>query len=595
LLGGSAEVTSGDVATISSGLKTLDINLLFPSPYQPRQVFSEEAINDLVESIKEKGVLQPLLVRKSADKEGMYEIIAGERRWRASKQAGLAEVPVIEKEFTDVETLEVALIENLQRQDLSALEEAEGYQRLIDEFEHTQEKLATVVGKSRSHVANTLRLLALPAEIKELVQKDKLSAGHARALLGCDNAVEVASEVVAKELNVRQTEALVKKINAGIKDPVVKTKKEKDADIMALEEELTGSLGMKVQIEAKENSGKVIIAYSGLGQLDKILQRLGGAFEENEVSIAEQTPVSEDDTWAKALAPDMGDKDDVDSASLMTDAEDSWGESEFENYEEEENYENNLNDDNLAYEVDAEGEDEIVTLGEQLHAQDEIAHENDQYSIEDYIEAENNAEIETDNFEATNVVNEELTEEAVDNIEENLEEVLSEVDELEVVEEAEFASEEALEWEETELLSVESDVEPQIDGEITNIDDGAEDVAYETIDIADEEADPFEELAEEVELVEEDESTDFEAISEALTDIQDSEEFVGDVETDEIPLDEEVEFSEEEFETLPEEELSMEEVMTEADDFEMLEEASEEAFEELEEVLEEEASEEDKL
>lgn len=195
----------------------VDVNLLFPSPFQPRKDFDEEALNALVESVKEKGVLQPLLVRK---KNGRFEIIAGERRWRASKLAGLQTVPVIVKDMDDKEVLEVALVENLLRENLSAIEEAEGFQRLIDEFSHTQEALAQIVGKSRSHVANTLRLLNLPDSVKDLVREGTLSAGHARALVGLDNAETLAKQIVAKDLNVRQVEELVaKQKNPEVKEP----------------------------------------------------------------------------------------------------------------------------------------------------------------------------------------------------------------------------------------------------------------------------------------------------------------------------------------------------------------------------------------
>lgn len=207
----------------------VDVNLLFPSPFQPRKDFDEEALNALVESVKEKGVLQPLLVRK---KNGRFEIIAGERRWRASKLAGLQTVPIIVKDMDDKEVLEVALVENLLRENLSAIEEAEGFQRLIDEFSHTQEALAQIVGKSRSHVANTLRLLNLPDPVKDLVREGTLSAGHARALVGLDNAETLAKQIVAKDLNVRQVEELVaKQKNPEVKEP----KKAKDEDIVEIE------------------------------------------------------------------------------------------------------------------------------------------------------------------------------------------------------------------------------------------------------------------------------------------------------------------------------------------------------------------------
>ena len=247
----------------------VDVNLLFPSPFQPRKDFDEEALNALVESVKEKGVLQPLLVRK---KNGRFEIIAGERRWRASKLAGLQTVPVIVKDMDDKEVLEVALVENLLRENLSAIEEAEGFQRLIDEFSHTQEALAQIVGKSRSHVANTLRLLNLPDSVKDLVREGTLSAGHARALVGLDNAETLAKQIVAKDLNVRQVEELVaKQKNPEVKEP----KKAKDEDIVEIEKDLNKNLGLRIKISpSKQGGGKVVLQYASAAELDMIIDIL---------------------------------------------------------------------------------------------------------------------------------------------------------------------------------------------------------------------------------------------------------------------------------------------------------------------------------
>lgn len=253
---------------------TLPVAVLMPSPFQPRQVFDEDAIADLAESIRDRGVLQPLLVRRSALHPGMYEIIAGERRWRASQRVQLHEVPVVVREMGDREVLEVALVENLQRQDLNALEEAEGYQRLQEEFHHTQEDLAKAVGKSRSHIANTLRLLSLPEEIKSLVEKGDLSAGHARALIGAANAEALAAEIVAKGLNVRQAERLAK-AQSDKPHRAAKSAKEKDVDCLALERDLTTLLGLKVSIDAQGQGGRLSIQYQTLEQLDDLLQRLG--------------------------------------------------------------------------------------------------------------------------------------------------------------------------------------------------------------------------------------------------------------------------------------------------------------------------------
>jgi ParB family chromosome partitioning protein len=266
---------SSESAAENRGPMVLPVASLTPSPFQPRQVFDEAAIDDLAASIRERGVLQPLLVRRAANMNGIYEIIAGERRWRAAQRAQLHEVPVVVREMGDQEVLEVALVENLQRQDLNALEEAEGYRRLQEEFSHTQEDLAKAVGKSRSHVANTMRLLALPDEIKRMVEAGSLSAGHARALLGVEGAVELAREIVEKGLNVRQAERLTK---AGHKPKAARdavTVSVKDADCLALEHDLTQMLGLKVSIDSSGAGGKLCIEYQTLEQLDDLLQRLG--------------------------------------------------------------------------------------------------------------------------------------------------------------------------------------------------------------------------------------------------------------------------------------------------------------------------------
>ncbi len=254
----------------------LDINLLVAGKYQPRTEFDAEALNALVESIKEKGVLQPLLVRKIGDK---YEIIAGERRWRASKVAGLKEVPVIIKDFSDQEALEVALVENLLRENLSAIEEAEGFQRLINEFSHTQEALSQIVGKSRSHIANTLRLLNLPQEIQDMIKEGKLSAGHARTLVGLDNAIDLAKQIIAKDLSVRQVEDLV----AKQKEPKKEKKNEaKDNDLTDIENSLKKELGLRIKITpSKQGGGKVVLQYASAAELDMILDLLENNHNKN--------------------------------------------------------------------------------------------------------------------------------------------------------------------------------------------------------------------------------------------------------------------------------------------------------------------------
>jgi len=264
---------AGDVVPFKSGnQKTVSISLLVPGKYQPRTKFEEEAIEGLANSIREKGVLQPILVRPHPERSGEYEIIAGERRWQASQKAQLHEVPVIVKEMDDRDAAEIALVENLQRQDLSPLEEAEGYDRLMAEFNHTQEALSKALGKSRSHVANMMRLLSLPAEVKSFLEDGLLSTGHARALLNCEAPADVAKQIIKKGLNVRQTESLVK--TAGVKGRPSKAKKEKDTDTLALERDLTDLLGVKVDIKAGSKGGALTLHYGTLEQLDDLLHRL---------------------------------------------------------------------------------------------------------------------------------------------------------------------------------------------------------------------------------------------------------------------------------------------------------------------------------
>lgn len=261
--------TEKNNSEISKNVDSVKIEDLHAGKYQPRTEFDKEALDALVESVKEKGVLQPLLVRKQGNQ---YEIIAGERRWRAAKIAGLKEVPVIVKDFSDQEALEVALVENLLRENLSAIEEAEGLQRLITEFSHTQEALSQIVGKSRSHIANTLRLLNLPQEIQNMVKEGKLSAGHARALVGLDNAVELAKQIIAKDLNVRQVEDLVAKQKEPKKE---KTATKKDQDLTDIENDLNKELGLRIKITpSKQGGGKVVLQYASPAELDMILDIL---------------------------------------------------------------------------------------------------------------------------------------------------------------------------------------------------------------------------------------------------------------------------------------------------------------------------------
>lgn len=244
-----------------------------PCSFQPRTEFDREALESLAQSIKEKGVLQPLLVRKKNDK---YEIIAGERRWRAAQLAGLDEVPVIVKDLNDSETLEIALIENLQRENLSAIEEAEGLNRLMNEYAYTQEVIGKVIGKSRSYIANTLRLLGLPEEIKQQVKENKLSAGHARALIGCENAVKLADKIIKEGLSVREAEALAansKGIN--VKNIMPKQPKPVDRDLEKIMADLEEKLKLKVKINAgKKGKGSITLHYNTPAELSSLLDIL---------------------------------------------------------------------------------------------------------------------------------------------------------------------------------------------------------------------------------------------------------------------------------------------------------------------------------
>lgn len=286
-VGEIAPQAAADASPGGKELRLMPVEKLHPGRYQPRRVFDETAISDLVESVREKGVLQPLLVRPDPDAPGSYEIIAGERRWRAAQAASLHDVPVIVREMSDREALEVALIENLQRQDLTPLEEAEGYHRLQEEFSHTQEELAKTVGKSRSHVANMMRLLMLPPPIKDMLDRGDLTAGHARALLTARDPLELAEQVASKGLNVRQTEKLVQKEvgkNGGKKGA---SKNTQDADIVALERDLTQLLGLKVSIHLAGRGGEISIHYGTLEQLDSILHRLSQGLRGHPVSMGD--------------------------------------------------------------------------------------------------------------------------------------------------------------------------------------------------------------------------------------------------------------------------------------------------------------------
>ena len=254
----------------SNEIKIEDIE---PCCFQPRTEFNQDALETLAQSIKEKGVLQPLLLRKKGEK---YEIIAGERRWRAAKLAGLESVPAVIKDLTDSETLEIALIENLQRENLSAIEEAEGLSRLMNEYEYTQEVIAKVIGKSRSHIANTLRLLSLPDEIKQMIKENKLSAGHARTLVGKDNALKLAEKIIKEGLSVREAEALAANSKElDVKKIAPKTPKTIDEDIKKIMADLEARLKLKVKINAgKKGKGSITLHYNTPAELSSLLDIL---------------------------------------------------------------------------------------------------------------------------------------------------------------------------------------------------------------------------------------------------------------------------------------------------------------------------------
>lgn len=260
-------------AVFKSEKNEIKISDIVPCSFQPRTEFDREALESLAQSIKEKGVLQPLLVRKKNDK---YEIIAGERRWRAAQLAGLDKVPAIIKDLTDSETLEIALIENLQRENLSAIEEAEGLNRLMNEYAYTQEVIGKVIGKSRSYIANTLRLLGLPDEIKQMVRENKLSAGHARALIGCENSVELANKIVKEGLSVREAETLAANVKGiNIKNIATKEPKPVDRDLEKIMADLEEKLKLKVKINAgKKGKGSITLHYNTPAELSNLLDIL---------------------------------------------------------------------------------------------------------------------------------------------------------------------------------------------------------------------------------------------------------------------------------------------------------------------------------
>jgi len=254
---------------VESQKNQISISDLIPNKYQPRKIFDEDNLNDLTNSIKERGILQPIIVRKSNSDRSKFEIIAGERRWLAAQRAGLHNVPVVVTEADDLKSLEFAIVENVQRHDLNPLEEAQGYRRLIDEFGYDREKVSKFIGKSRSHISNILRLLALPDSVIKLIETQKLTAGHAKILVGLENAAFVASKIIEKKLSVRQAESFVK----IFKNYRHKSKNKKFANIIDLETSISNKIGLNVLIEnKKKNQGKIIFEYKDLDQLNKIIQ-----------------------------------------------------------------------------------------------------------------------------------------------------------------------------------------------------------------------------------------------------------------------------------------------------------------------------------
>lgn len=250
---------------------TLGINELTPNKFQPRKNFTKEKLEELTNSIKEQGVIQPIAVRPNKNINGKYEIIVGERRWLASQNAGLHEVPVVIIDIDDAKSLEFAIVENVQRQNLNAVEEAKSYQKLIDDFNYDQEKLSKFIGKSRSYIANALRLLSLPEEVLLMLEKSIISAGHARSIIGLHNSLDIAKKIVAKKLSVRQTEILAKQF----KNKKFKLIQKKDANILDLQKALEEKTGLNVSISNKKNnSGIISFQYLDLDQLDKIIDTI---------------------------------------------------------------------------------------------------------------------------------------------------------------------------------------------------------------------------------------------------------------------------------------------------------------------------------
>ena len=276
-MGENAEAPVAPDAPVPAGVQRVPIESLKPNPDQPRKTFRQEDLEELTASIRDKGVLQPILVRTQPGEDGVWQIIAGERRWRASQAARLTEVPIVVHEMDDVEVFEVAIVENVQRADLNPLEEAEAYRVLMDRFGRTQDAVAGVVGKSRSHVANMMRLLQLPERVLFYVREGKLSAGHARALINTPDPSQLADIAFVDGLSVRETEALARRATEGPKPVKVKAVAragEGSADVVALQQDLADALGLKVELNDRSGKGELTIRYGSLEQLDDLCRRL---------------------------------------------------------------------------------------------------------------------------------------------------------------------------------------------------------------------------------------------------------------------------------------------------------------------------------
>ena len=251
------------------GKKNVSISSLVRNKYQPRKKFDEISLEELTNSIRERGIIQPIIVRPSSDESDKFEIIAGERRWQAAQYAGLHEVPVIVINVDNLKSLEFAIVENVQRKDLNPIEEAEGYKRLIDEFSYDQDKVSKFIGKSRTYISNSLRLLSLPQEIIDLVINEKLSQGHAKILVGLDNSIILAKKIISKKLSVRQAENLVRILKSSSNS----SSKKKDPNILNLEKDLTNKIGMRVFVyNKKNNTGTISLEYKGIDQLDRLVE-----------------------------------------------------------------------------------------------------------------------------------------------------------------------------------------------------------------------------------------------------------------------------------------------------------------------------------